>query len=84
MAEYVLVVMMIACFQRGGELWFNVTWFPWGGIGLALTWGTIHLVTNPQGAVWVIFWGLMLGIYFVLVKKNFWLVWLIGVLGFLV
>ena len=84
LVEYGLVVMMIAFFQRGGELWFKASWFPWGGVGLALTWGMIHLVTNPQGAVWVIMWGVLLGIYFVLSGKNFFTTWILGVLGFIV
>jgi hypothetical protein len=84
LVEYVLVVMMLAFFQRGGALWSKVSWVPWGGIGLALTWGTIHLVTNPQGAVWVIIWALILGIYFVLTKKSFYATWILGVLGFII
>ena len=83
LVEYVLVVMMIAFFQRGGELWFKSAWFPWGGIGLALTWGTIHLVTNPQGAVWVIIWGVLLGVFFVQSRKSFLAAWILGVLGFI-
>jgi hypothetical protein len=65
-------------------LWFKSAWFPWGGIGLALTWGTIHLVTNPQGAVWVIIWGALLGIFFVLFRKSFFAAWILGVLAFIV
>jgi hypothetical protein len=83
LVEYVLVVMMIAFFQRGGELGFKAAWGPWGGIGLALTWGTIHLVTNPQGAVWVMVWALLLGVFFVLSKKGFLPTWIMGVLSFI-
>ncbi len=82
LVEFVLVVMMIALFQRGAELRFRPIWFPWGGVGLALTWGTIHLVTNPQGAVWVITWGVVLGVFFVLSRRSFLTTWIIGVLGF--
>jgi hypothetical protein len=81
--EFVLVVMILAFFQRGGELWFKAAWFPWGGIGLALTWGTIHLVTNPQGAVGVIIGSVLLGIFFVLSGKNFYITWILGVLGYI-
>ncbi|MFU8827589.1 MAG: hypothetical protein ACNA70_08890 [Brevefilum sp.] len=84
LVEFVLVVMMVAFFQFGGELWFKARWFPWGGIGLALTWGSIHLVTNPQGAVWVVVWALVLGVLFVLSKKGFLPTWLVGVLSFVI
>jgi hypothetical protein len=83
LVEYLLVVMMIAFFQRAGELWFKASWFAWGGVGIALTWGMIHLVTNPQGALGVILWAVLLGIIFVLSKKNFFATWIIGVLGFI-
>jgi hypothetical protein len=81
--EFVMVVLMIAFFQRAGELWSKLTWFPWGGIGLGLTWGLIHLVTNPQGAVGVIYFGLLLGIFFILSKKSFLIAWILGVLAFI-
>jgi hypothetical protein len=81
--EFVMVVLMIAFFQRAGELWSKLSWFPWGGIGLGLTWGMIHLVTNPQGAVWVIVFGVMLGIFFVLSRKSFLVAWILGVLAFI-
>jgi len=82
--EFIMVVMMVAFFQRAGELWSNISWFPWGGIGLGLTWGLIHLVTNPQGALGVIVWSLILGILFILSKKNFFSTWIAGVLGFII
>jgi len=81
--EFIMVVLMVAFFQRAGELWSGLSWFPWGGIGLGLTWGMIHLVTNPQGALGVIVWALVLGILFILSKKSFFTVWIIGVLGFI-
>lgn len=81
--EFIMVVLMVAFFQRAGELWSKLSWFPWGGIGLGLTWGMIHLVTNPQGAVWVIVFGMMLGIFFVLSRKSFLVAWILGVLAFI-
>jgi len=84
MMEFVMVVLMVAFFQRAGELWSNLTWFPWGGIGLGLTWGMIHLVTNPQGALGVIVWSLVLGILFILSKKSFFTTWIVGMLGFII
>jgi hypothetical protein len=83
LVEYLLVVMMIAFFQRAGELVFKSSWFPWGGIGIALTWGMIHLVTNPQGALGVILWAVLLGIIFVLSKRSFFITWIVGVFGFI-
>jgi len=82
--EFVMVVMMVAFFQRAGELWSKLTWFPWGGIGLGLTWGMIHLVTNPQGALGVIVWALVLGIFFILSRKSFFTTLIVGVLGFII
>jgi len=84
MMEFVMVVLMLAFFQRAGELWSKLTWFPWGGIGIALTWGMIHLVTNPQGALGVIVWSLVLGILFLFSKKNFFTTWIVGMLGFVI
>lgn len=84
MMEFVLVVLMIAFFQRAGELWSKLSWFPWGGIGLSLTWGMIHLITNPYGALGVITWAMVLGVLFILLKKHFFTVWIIGVLGFII
>jgi hypothetical protein len=84
LVEFALVVMMIAFFQRAGEMWTKLTWFPWGALGIALTWGMIHLVTNPGGALGVIIWSLLLGFLFVLSKKSFFLTWVIGVLGFII
>ena len=84
MMEFVMVVLMLAFFQRAGELWSKLTWFPWGGIGIALTWGMIHLVTNPQGALGVIVWSLVLGILFLFSKKSFFTTWIVGMLGFVV
>jgi len=82
LVEFVLVVMMIAFFQRAGELWTKLPWFPWGAIGISSTWGMIHTITNPQGALGVIVWAIVVGSLFVLSKKSFFLTWIIGVLGF--
>jgi hypothetical protein len=71
-------------FSEGWRIVVQISWFPWGGIGIALTWGMIHLVTNPQGALGVILWAvLLLGIFFILSKKSFVATWIIGVLGFI-
>ena len=84
LVEFALVVLMIAFFQRAGELWTKLKWFPWGALGIGLTWGMIHLVTNPQGALGVIVWAFVLGLLFNLSKKSFFITWIIGVLGFVI
>lgn len=84
LVEFALVVLMIAFFQRAGEMWTKLNWFPWGALGLGLTWGMIHMVTNPQGALGVIVWAFFLGILFNLAKKSFFLTWIVGVLGFII
>lgn len=82
--EFVLVILLVALFQRTGELWFKLHWFPFGSIGLVLTWGSIHFVTNPQGAVWVMAWALVSGFIFVISRKSFFPVFLIAILGFII
>ncbi len=83
LVEFTLVVLLLAFFQRAGERWFKADWFPWGSIGLLSTWGSIHLVTNPQGAVSVLVWSLILGIFFILMRKSFYPTLLIGFMGFI-
>ena len=80
--EFVLVIMIVAFFQRAGELWFANSAFPWGSIGLLLTWGSIHLLSHPQGALGVMIWSLVPGIAFVLARKSFLPVLVISMLGF--
>ncbi len=82
--EFILVVIMITCFQKAGEIWFKVSNFPWGSIGLMITWGSIHFLTNPEGAIGVMIWSLIPGIIYILGKKNFYPVYLVLLLGFII
>jgi hypothetical protein len=83
LVEFTLVIIMVAFFQRAGELWFKKEWIPWGSLGLFVTWGSIHLLSHPQGALGVMIWSLVPGIAFVAAKKSFWPVLIISVLGFI-
>jgi drug/metabolite transporter superfamily protein YnfA len=68
------VVFMIGLFQRAGDQWFGRTYLPWGGIGLALTWGTLHYLTYPTLEVVVL--PLAMGVVYLLGKntpfQSFW------------
>lgn len=68
--ESVMVLLMIALFQRAGEIWTRLAGIPWGGIGLALTWGVAHFASHPEGAVTVVMTALLLGLIFIGVRKS--------------
>jgi len=68
--ESVMVVLVIAFFQRAGELWTRSTRTPWGGIGLLLTWGAAHFGTHPEGAIAIVPVSLLFGIAFTLTRKS--------------
>lgn len=74
---------MQAVVQRAGELWFKRLMFPWGSLGLLLTWGMIHFFTNPQGAMSVLVWSVLIGVVFFFTKMGFFTALLFGILGFL-
>ena len=61
--ESAMVVLLLAAWQRAGEVWSQKTAIPWGGVGLALTWGLAH-------GVWGLLPSLLLGLIFVGVRKN--------------
>lgn len=83
LVEFILVTAMIALFQRAGELWFKFRVIPWGGIALMVTWGAIHLLTHPQGALVLIVWSLIPGLLYVLSERNFYPVYLFLLVGFI-
>jgi len=68
--ESVMVVLILATWQRAGELWTKKAYFPWGGTGLTLTWGLAHYASHPQGALAVVASAMVFGIIFVGVRKN--------------
>lgn len=68
--ESFLVLLMIGLFHQAGSLVFGKTSLPWGGIGIMMTWGIGHLVSHPQGAIWMLCMSLAFGIFFVLLRRN--------------
>ncbi len=82
--EFLLVFAMIAFFQRAGEMWSGAERVPWGSLGLMLTWGAIHFVTNPGGALGVMLWSLIPGAIYVVGDKRFAPVYLALILGFVI
>jgi hypothetical protein len=82
-AEMLLVFIMIALFQRFGEKVFKNEYIPYGSIGLMLTWGMIHFISHPAGALGVTIWALVPGLLYVYGKKSFLPVYLLLILGFI-
>lgn len=80
--EMLLVFIMIIFFQRFGELVFKNSFIPYGSIGLMLTWGMIHFISHPVGALNITIWALVPGCLFLYSKKNFLPTYLLLVLGF--
>jgi hypothetical protein len=68
--ESTMVLAMAAFFQRAGELWTKREVIPWGGIGLVLTWGLVHFLSHPAGAFYTVGWAFIIGLVYVLSKKN--------------
>ena len=68
--ESVMVVLMLATWQRAGELWTRRAWVPWGGLGLMLTWGLVHFLSHPAGALTVVLSALVFGGVFVGARKS--------------
>ncbi len=81
--EMLLVFIMIVLFQRFGELVFKNKYIPYGSFGLMLTWGMIHFVSHPQGALYVTVWALVPGLLYVYGGKRFLPVYILLVLGFI-
>lgn len=82
--EMLLVTLMIILFQQFGEMTFKKKYIPYGSIGLMLTWGMIHFISHPAGALGVTIWALIPGLLFVYGNKSFWPVYLLLVLGFII
>lgn len=68
--ESLMVVLMVVCFQRAGELWSGKTAVPWASLGLVCTWGVIHFLSHPSGALGVTVWSSLPGVLYVLGRKN--------------
>lgn len=82
--EMILVLMMVVFFQKAGELWFKNAKIPWASLGLMMTWGAIHFLSQPQGALTVTIWALVPGLFYVSGRKNFYPVYVTLLLGFII
>ena len=82
-AEMMLVFIMIVMFQKFGELVFKNKYIPYGSIGLMLTWGMIHFLSHPEGALSITIWSLVPGLLYVYGEKRFIPVYVLLVLGFI-
>ncbi|GKX32280.1 hypothetical protein SH1V18_47600 [Vallitalea longa] len=72
LVESMLVVLLLALMQKVGELWFKNTVFPFGGIGLLLTWGLGHLSKGLASCIWICLFCLIFGWLFVKAKRRWW------------
>jgi hypothetical protein len=68
--ESMMVLLIIAFFQRAGEVWTRFSWVPWGALGLTLTWGLAHFASHPDGAFTVVLSALLFGLVFVGARKS--------------
>ena len=66
------IFMLIVIFgQKFGEMAFKKQSIPWGGILLAITWASAHILTkNFQTGIESMFCALLYGIIYLLMKKN--------------
>lgn len=72
LVESMLVVLLLALMQRAGELWFKRGNFPYGGVGLLLTWGLGHFTKGIIDVLWICGFCLVFGWLFVKAKKRWW------------
>ena len=68
--ESMMVLLIIAFFQRAGELWTRLSSIPWGALGLTLTWGLAHFASHPAGALTVVMSALLFGFVFLGARKS--------------
>lgn len=81
--ETFLVAFIIILFQKSGEIMFKKANVPWGAVGLILTWGIIHFVSHPQGAIFTIMEAALYGIFYVISEKKFYPLFLLIFLHFI-
>lgn len=63
--ETLVVVTVLACGQRAGELRFGRPAVPWGGLVLALTWGAVHvLLQGPAAGLYAMLAAVLYGVAF--------------------
>ncbi len=71
--EGVIMALIADAFQTAGESRFPKRWIPWGGIGLALTWGISHFYTKGLSiGIAAVLFGLFAGVLFILGKRSPW------------
>ena len=68
--ESLLTLFILSFFQMAGEKKFRYTYIPWGGLGVALTWGVLHF-TSIEEAVYAAIMSTIIGIVYILGKKTF-------------
>jgi uncharacterized membrane protein len=81
--EMLLVFIMIVMFQAMGETLFKNKYIPYGSILLMLTWGMIHFLSHPAGALGVTICALMPGLCYMFGEKKFLPVYVLLLLGFI-
>lgn len=82
--ETIVVLLMVICFQKAGELWFHNAYIPWASIGLVITWGAVHFISHPAGALGVLIWSIFPGIIYVISKKSIYPTFAVLFLAFLI
>jgi hypothetical protein len=82
--EMLLVLIMIVMFQNMGELLFKNNDIPFGSIVLMLTWGMIHFLSHPAGALGVTIWAMVPGFVYIFGGKRFLPVYILLLLGFII
>ena len=82
--EAMFVVWIADGFQTAGALLTKRIRIPWGGIGLALTWGAMHIYTKGFAMGWrAMAYGLFMGVLYEVSRKSVWppvLAWLMNYL----
>lgn len=71
--EGIHIVWMISIFQTLGDMSTKKKSIPWGGIGLAFTWGVLHLFwKGPTQLIAHSILSVVMGILFLMSRRNFW------------
>lgn len=83
--EAMLITLIIVFGQRWGELKFKNIRIPYGSIVLCLSWGIVHiLIQDISTGVFAIISSLIVGIGFLLCKKNLILTYILAVCVFII
>lgn len=83
--EAMLITLIIVFGQRWGELKFKNIRIPYGSIVLCLSWGLVHiLIQDISTGAFAIISSLIVGIGFLLCKKNLVLTYILAVCVFII